>query len=79
MSIVKIEAPASAQDDNDDSINLLEYWQVLRDRRWVVIGVTAAITLAALAVTLLMTPIYRASSTLQIERDTMKIMLRQIG
>ena len=74
MSIVKIEAPVSAQDDNDDTINLLEYWQVLRDRRWVVIGVTAAVTLLALAVTLLMTPIYRASSTLQIERDTMKIM-----
>ncbi|UHQ18457.1 polysaccharide biosynthesis tyrosine autokinase [Lysobacter sp. KIS68-7] len=74
MSVVKIEAPASVQDDNNDSINLLEYWQVLRDRRWIVLGVTAAITLLALAVTLLMTPIYRAASTLQIERDTMKIM-----
>jgi capsular exopolysaccharide synthesis family protein len=66
-------APAANEAD-EDSINLLAYWQVLRDRRWVVAGTAFAVLLLALAATLLATPIFRASSTLQIERDTMKIM-----
>nr|WP_036165549.1 polysaccharide biosynthesis tyrosine autokinase [Lysobacter dokdonensis] len=66
--------PAPDGREDEDTINLREYWQVLRDRRWVIAGVTAAVVALALAVTLLATPIFRASSTLQIERDTMKIM-----
>ena len=73
MTEPQLAASAPAEAD-DDEINLLEYWQVLRDRRWTIAAVAAAIFMLALAFTLLMTPIYRASSTLQIERDTMKIM-----
>ena len=65
---------APTRDADDDEINLLEYWNILRERQWLVAGVAGAIFLLALAATLLMTPIFRASSTLQIERDTMKIM-----
>ena len=76
MSAVMQTAPVgtAAPADADDEINLLEYWQILRDRQWVVAGVTAAVFVLALVLTLLATPIFRASSTLQIERDTMKIM-----
>lgn len=74
MTLVNLEAAPPSPDKDDDTINLLAYWQVLRDRRWVIAGVTAAVLLLALAATLLATPIFRASSTLQIERDTMKIM-----
>jgi polysaccharide biosynthesis transport protein len=73
MTEPQLAASAPAEAD-DDEINLLEYWQVLRDRRWTIAAVAATIFMLALAFTLLMTPIYRASSTLQIERDTMKIM-----
>jgi polysaccharide biosynthesis transport protein len=66
--------PATADAAHDDEINLLEYWQILRDRQWVVAGIAAAVFVLALVFTLLATPIYRASSTLQIERDTMKIV-----
>jgi capsular exopolysaccharide synthesis family protein len=58
----------------DDEIDLLEYWQVLRDRWLVVAVVAAAIFLLALVLTLLATPVFRASSTLQIERESMKIV-----
>ncbi|MGN6512106.1 MAG: GumC family protein [Lysobacteraceae bacterium] len=69
------QLPATpAEERDDDEINLLEYWQVLRDRRWLVAGVAAAVFVLALALTLLMTPVYRASSTLQIERDTIKVV-----
>jgi capsular exopolysaccharide synthesis family protein len=60
--------------DDDDEINLLEYWQILRDRKWLVAAVAGAVFLLALVFTLLATPIFRASSTLQIERDTIKVV-----
>jgi capsular exopolysaccharide synthesis family protein len=65
---------AGAAVPDDDEINLLEYWQILRDKQWVVAGIAATVFVLALVFTLLATPIFRASSTLQIERDTMKIV-----
>ena len=70
------EIPHQARADvqgNDDEIDLLEYWNILRERKWLVLGVAAAILAITLVVTLLATPIYRAVTTLQIERDTMKV------
>ncbi len=55
-------------------IDLRVYWQVLRDRWWVVLGVLAATLAVGLALTLLTTPIFRAAATLQIERDTIKVV-----
>ena len=62
-----------AQEPGGD-IDLQAYWRVLRDRRWVVLGVWAAVVVGALALTLLTTPIYRALATIQIERDTIKVI-----
>jgi len=63
---------AEAQDN--DQIDLLEYWNILR-RRWrLLVGTALATVFAALVFTLLATPIYRAGTTLQIERDTMKVV-----
>lgn len=59
---------------DDDEINLLEYWQILRDRKWLVVAVAGTIFVLALVFTLLATPIFRASSSLQIERDTIKVV-----
>jgi capsular exopolysaccharide synthesis family protein len=58
---------------DDDEINLLEYWEILNDRRWLVLGVAGAVFLLALVFTLLATPIYRAGTTLQIERDSLQV------
>lgn len=60
--------------DDQDEINLIEYWRILRDRKWVIAGVAGAIFALTLMLTLLMTPIFRASSTLQIERDSIKVV-----
>jgi succinoglycan biosynthesis transport protein ExoP len=73
MSAV-LPGPNPAPERDDDEINLLEYWQILRERQWFVAGIAGAVFALALVFTLLATPIFRASSTLQIERDTMKIM-----
>lgn len=63
-----------AETRDEDEIDLLGYWRVLVKRRWIVIGALALVATAALVLTLLATPIYRSSATLQIERDSIKVV-----
>jgi capsular exopolysaccharide synthesis family protein len=65
-------APASA--GNEDEIDLLQYWQVLRDQRWLVLGILGAVVALALVLTLLATPIYRAQTLVQIERESLQVV-----
>jgi capsular exopolysaccharide synthesis family protein len=60
---------------DDDEIDLLAYWQMLLKRRWLVLGIMASGLALALLVTLLTPPVYRASATLQIDREAMQIVL----
>jgi polysaccharide biosynthesis transport protein len=62
------EPPASTQSD------LRDYIRILLKRRWTVIGATLIVAVTALVGTLLTTPIFRATSTLQIDRDTIKVV-----
>lgn len=63
------------QDSADsDEIDLLSYWRILVKRRWTVLGAAGIVLVTALVGTLLMTPIYRASTSLQIDRDTIKVV-----
>ena len=55
-------------------IDLLAYWRILVKRRWTVLATLAIILAAALVATLLTTPIYRASASLQIDRDTIQVV-----
>jgi capsular exopolysaccharide synthesis family protein len=76
MSPMTVDAShrVHAPERDDDEINLLEYWQILRDRKWLVAAVAGTVFVLALVLTLLMTPMFRASSTLQIERDAIKVV-----
>ncbi|MDE2179163.1 MAG: polysaccharide biosynthesis tyrosine autokinase [Xanthomonadaceae bacterium] len=65
---------AGGNGPDDDEISLLEYGQVIYRRRWLVLGVTGLVMFIALVATLLMTPLYRATTTLQINRDTIKVV-----
>lgn len=65
--------PISGESE-DEGLNLRAYWRVLVQRKWtvsVVFIITAAITATA---TFLMTPIYRATTTLQIDREAPKVV-----
>lgn len=55
-------------------VSLLDYWRALVSQRWLIVLITAAVVVLVLAVTLLMTPSYRATSTLQIERDALNVV-----
>jgi capsular exopolysaccharide synthesis family protein len=59
---------------DEDEIDLLEYWKILRDRKWLIAAITGGVMALALVLTLLTTPIFRASSTLQIDRETIKVV-----
>ncbi|HMB56848.1 MAG TPA: polysaccharide biosynthesis tyrosine autokinase [Arenimonas sp.] len=66
--------PQADKEGTGDEIDLLSYWRILVKRRWTVLGALAIVLVTTLVGTLLMTPIYRASASLQIDRDTIKVV-----
>lgn len=66
-------APA-AEEDDDDVLDLREYWRIIVKRKWTVIGFFVIVLVAVATATMLMTPIYRATSVLQIEREAAKVV-----
>lgn len=61
-------------EQDDDLIDLRELWAMLMRRRWTVIITTALVLLAGLVYTATITPIYRATTTVQIERESTKVV-----
>ena len=53
---------------------LLQYWRVVQRRRWLILAILALSLLIGLVVTLLMTPRYTASSTIEISRQQDRIV-----
>src|SRR5215510_15011718 len=70
-------APPPAQIDLEserDEMSVLDYWRVLVVRRWTILAVLATAVLFTLIFTFKQTPIYEASTTLQIDRETPNIL-----
>lgn len=53
---------------------LVRYLQVIKRRKWLMAGVMAIAAVLGLAVSLLMTPLYTADSTLEIQRENFNIV-----
>ena len=51
-----------------------KYLRIISKYRWLILGVTASSTLVCLALTYMMTPIYRATASIQIDRQTVEVM-----
>ena len=62
------------EETEGDELNLRELWQVIVKRRWAIIIFTLIVVTAVVTATYLMTPIYRASLTLQIDREDIKVV-----
>lgn len=60
--------------DTDESVDLLALWRILVKRRATIIGITIVSIIIVAVATFLMTPIYRAELTLQIEREAPKVV-----
>jgi succinoglycan biosynthesis transport protein ExoP len=62
------------EEEEEDSINLRAYWAVIMRRKWTVLTFFAIVVTAVMTATYLTTPIYRASTTLQIDAEEAKIV-----
>ena len=59
---------------DDDVIDLRALWNMLMRRRWTVISTVAAVVVAAFVYTAMQTPIYRATTTMQLEGESAKVV-----
>lgn len=55
-------------------INLASLWRILYEWRWLILGSIGVAVAAALVMTLLTTPLYRATATLELNPPTVEIM-----
>ncbi|MEA3412760.1 MAG: polysaccharide biosynthesis tyrosine autokinase [Pseudomonadota bacterium] len=62
------------EEPEEDAINLREYWNIIRRRKWTIILFLLIAVTATVIGTFLQTPIYRSSLTLKIDRETPKIV-----
>jgi len=58
----------------DDSINFLNYWRILVKRKWTVLATLGMVLVIALVNTMLTTPIYRATASLQLQRAALQVV-----
>ncbi|KAF1695290.1 GumC family protein [Pseudoxanthomonas koreensis] len=76
-SAVVLDLLREGQKDNPDEIDLLAYWRMLVKRRWLVLSVVAACAAIALVMTLMATPMYRATTVVKV--DSVSSQMVQIG
>ena len=74
MPAPSLQSPVIEEEPEGDELNLRELWQVIVKRRWTILIFTLIVVTAVVTATFLMTPIYRASLTLQIDREDIKIV-----
>src|SRR5262245_3664018 len=67
-------------DTRNPSVNLLDYWAILKRRRSVIALCVVSIALVTLIGSFLVTPLYRSTVTAQIERQNPDILnVRQLA
>ena len=67
------EPPHAAAEDDDDAINLRDYWDIIVKRKGTVLTFFLITVVSVVTATLLMTRIYRGSLTLQIDQQESKV------
>jgi succinoglycan biosynthesis transport protein ExoP len=73
-AIPSLSSRTSYGETDEDSIHLLDYWHVLLARRWTVLAVFVTIVTVTAIATFKQTPIYRASATIQIDRENSNVL-----
>jgi capsular exopolysaccharide synthesis family protein len=59
---------------DEPSIDLVQYWRLLLKYRFVIAGSFIVAVIIGVAATLLMTPIYTAEATIQIDRESVRVV-----
>lgn len=60
--------------DEPSGFNVAEYWRLAVKHRYLILGTFLAAVVAGVTITLLMTPIYTASTTIQIDREAARVL-----
>lgn len=53
--------------EEDDAIDVLKYFSIIHDNKWLILGVTLVLTLLGTAYALLTTPVYKANILIKVE------------
>ncbi len=64
---------ARSNEPEEFNIDLLGLWQILLKRRWTIAATVALLFVIGLIVSLMITPIYRATSSVQIDREMINV------
>jgi uncharacterized protein involved in exopolysaccharide biosynthesis len=59
------------------TINLHDYWAILLKRKWLILASVVSMLALGIGVTVLTTPIYTATATLQIDREAARVIVGQ--
>lgn len=68
------EVPSHHEEGDDDEIDLRGLWSTIKRRKGTIFLIFALVSLITLLVTLSMTPVYRASVTLEISTDEKRVL-----
>lgn len=60
--------------EDGDEIDLLAYWRILVKRRWLILSILGGVVAIALLLTVMATPIYRATAILQLDQDAQQVV-----
>jgi capsular exopolysaccharide synthesis family protein len=70
----ELAANARQVPDDEEVIDLRQYWGVIMRRRGTILTVVSVVIVAALLISFLTTPTYRATTLVQIEREESKVL-----
>ena len=65
--------PSSSYPEEKE-VELRDYWKVIRKRRWTIVSFTFIVLIATGVMTFTMRPVYRATSTIQINKENPQIV-----
>ena len=69
-----MEAPVEVVEEEEDAFNLIRYWHLVVKYRWLLATALVAGLAVGVVVTLLTTPVYRATATVQIDEEPQKVV-----
>ena len=70
-------ADGAAAETRPGDIDLRAYWHVILKRRWLIAAVIGSVVLVTLVLTLMATPVYRATAVIQIDNEEQHVV--QVG
>ncbi len=68
------QAPQRQPGEEEEGVDLLHYWRIIVKRRWSVLSVMVAAIALAVIQTMMTTPLFQATSTIQIDYEPIRVV-----